>query len=426
MDNFNLRKYLTEGKLLQENYNKESLLKALGDADDAMIQLSDGRNFIIYNPNSNNQDNADMWHDDVVFGVNKDGDEQEIEYSDISGINLEEVYSEKQRKWACAQDGPTFDEMCKDTAISKKKKLKEFTNYGQEGQYPAKENPGDIFQQKEVEDMFPNGMASRGDRAFQDKLKKHADWTEQSGYNNTFVHVQYHETEGLEDEYFIYQTQHYNHNYDDFRSPKFTELSITKNRDTDREEKLGTYIVSTPEYIKDIKDLDNKGVLGKRVMEQLNEGWIDSNLEKRNQALYDELVPGMGNSDTLEGEMLRAINRIIYRYYNDGDFFYRGYGTETAGPAHSFLINSREIPLAIQSTLQSTFNKIMQSSGDPEKAYENLIEFALKQIVDFVEAKNGNYTPSDEDMFKYPSEYEDEEDYEDDYDDYYDDEDDDY
>ena len=106
MDNFNLRKYLTEGKLLQENYNKESLLKALGDDDDAMIQLSDGRNFIIYNPNSNNQDNADMWHDDVVFGVNKDGDEQEIEYSDISGINLEEVYSEKQRKWACAQDGP--------------------------------------------------------------------------------------------------------------------------------------------------------------------------------------------------------------------------------------------------------------------------------------------------------------------------------
>ena len=34
---------------------------------------------------------------------------------------IEEVYSEKQRKWACAQDEPKFDEMCKDTAISKKK-----------------------------------------------------------------------------------------------------------------------------------------------------------------------------------------------------------------------------------------------------------------------------------------------------------------
>ena len=37
---------------------------------------------------------------------------------------VKEVYSEKQRKWACSQDGPEFDEMCKDTAISKKK-LKE-------------------------------------------------------------------------------------------------------------------------------------------------------------------------------------------------------------------------------------------------------------------------------------------------------------
>ena len=38
---------------------------------------------------------------------------------------VREVYSEKQRKWACAQDDPKFDEMCKDTAISKKKKMKE-------------------------------------------------------------------------------------------------------------------------------------------------------------------------------------------------------------------------------------------------------------------------------------------------------------
>lgn len=38
---------------------------------------------------------------------------------------LQEVYSEKQRKWACSQDEPKFDEMCKDTAISKKKNMKE-------------------------------------------------------------------------------------------------------------------------------------------------------------------------------------------------------------------------------------------------------------------------------------------------------------
>ena len=40
---------------------------------------------------------------------------------DITNKAMQEVYSEKQRRWACAQDDPKFDEMCKDTAISKKK-----------------------------------------------------------------------------------------------------------------------------------------------------------------------------------------------------------------------------------------------------------------------------------------------------------------
>jgi len=79
---------LAEGKLLKEDYDKESLLKALGDADDAFIQLSDGRELIIYNPNSNNDDNVDMWGDYGVFAVSDDGDEEEVLYSDIAGINL--------------------------------------------------------------------------------------------------------------------------------------------------------------------------------------------------------------------------------------------------------------------------------------------------------------------------------------------------
>ena len=145
--------------------------------------------------------------------------------------------------------------------------LKEFTDYGQEGRYPKKEKPGDMFQQKEVEELLPIGMASRSDKSLKDRLKKHADWTEQSAYNNTFVHMQYHETKGLEDEYFIYQTQHYNGNYDDFRNPKFTLLSITKNKDTENEENLGEYIVDTNAYVKDLKTLKSRGVIGDRVME---------------------------------------------------------------------------------------------------------------------------------------------------------------
>ena len=82
-------KPIPENKLLKERYDKESLLKALGDADDAFIQLSNGRELVIYNPNSNNDENADMWNNDVVYAVSKDGDEVEVLYSDIAGINLE-------------------------------------------------------------------------------------------------------------------------------------------------------------------------------------------------------------------------------------------------------------------------------------------------------------------------------------------------
>ena len=148
-----------------------------------------------------------------------------------------------------------------------KENLKEFTDYGREGRYPKKEVKGNMFQQKEVEDLFPKGMASRGDQAFLDRVKAHAKWTEEQAFNTTFVHMQYHETKGLEDEYFIYQTQHYNGNYKDYRNPKFTLLSITKNKDTENEEDLGEYIVDTDAYKEDLEVLRSRGVLGDKVME---------------------------------------------------------------------------------------------------------------------------------------------------------------
>ena len=68
---------ITEGK-----FNKRSLMKAM-KKDDGMIQLGNGQEYVIYNPNNGNDDNADMWQDKVIFGLDQDGEEHEIEYSDI-------------------------------------------------------------------------------------------------------------------------------------------------------------------------------------------------------------------------------------------------------------------------------------------------------------------------------------------------------
>jgi hypothetical protein len=130
-----------------------------------------------------------------------------------------------------------------------------------------------------------------------------------------------------------------------------------------------------------------EGDPNEKVEENLIKEFISGPLGKRNDALFDKLVPGSGDSETVEGEMIRAINRIIYRFFNDGDYFYRGYGAETAGPAHSFLINSNQIPFDLQSTLTSIFDKAM---GADEDGYERLIKFALEKVVDHVEA-----TPED-------------------------------
>jgi len=156
-----------------------------------------------------------------------------------------------------------------------------------------------------------------------------------------------------------------------------------------------------------------KGQMSGRKKKKTNEEvntineFVGKELEARNNPLYDKLVAGMGKSETVEGEMLRAINRIAYRYYNDGDEYMTGYGTETAGPAHSFLVNANH-------PLKSAMIKIFKDGTN----YEQTIKDALDTILDYIESRQGKYTPNNVgDIFDYEPEFEDEEDYDDDYDD---------
>jgi len=149
-----------------------------------------------------------------------------------------------------------------------------------------------------------------------------------------------------------------------------------------------------------MKDFDLKKYLAEG---KLNE-FVGKELEDRNEPLYDELVAGSGKSDTVEGEMLRAINRIVYRYYNDGDEYHTGYGTETAGPAHSYLVNANH-------PLRSLVSTLFKNGTN----YEQTIKDVLDAILDHIESRRGKYTPNSEDMYDYEPEFEDEEEDDDDY-----------
>ena len=62
--------------------------------------------------------------------------------------------------------------------------------------------------------------------------------------------------------------------------------------------------------------------------------------EDRLTELFEELVPVSGKADTVAGEIVRAINRIGYRNYNDGDHIGVGYGKETCNAAARFLMDN--------------------------------------------------------------------------------------
>lgn len=63
-------------------------------------------------------------------------------------------------------------------------------------------------------------------------------------------------------------------------------------------------------------------------------------LQSKLNKLDDLLVPASGKADTVAGELIRAIQRILYRDYNDGDRFYTGYGLETCAPSVAYIIDT--------------------------------------------------------------------------------------
>ena len=125
----------------------------------------------------------------------------------------------------------------------------------------------------------------------------------------------------------------------------------------------------------------------------------DSGLQKRYDNLYENLVPFEGKCDTVEGETLRAFSRIGYRYFNDGDKFFEGYGCETAGPAHAYLVDASPVAKDVRSMLS------IDCCSDDE--YEKLINKLAVVVIGYIESRD-SYQNNDLDMLECESRYEEE------------------
>jgi hypothetical protein len=130
-------------------------------------------------------------------------------------------------------------------------------------------------------------------------------------------------------------------------------------------------------------------------------GWLDGALEMRNTYHFSRLVPNSGSSGTIEGELLRAINRMVYRYYNDGDEIGSDSGPSSA---HAFLTEG-DHPLRQQ--MQDIFNQVSgprvplstTRALHQEKIYVRQFVTALELILDYIE-QNPTLTTSSVDYLE--------------------------
>lgn len=85
---------------------------------------------------------------------------------------------------------------------------------------------------------------------------------------------------------------------------------------------------------------------------------------------FEYLVPSSGKASTVAGELVRAVNRLTFRNWNDGDLFYQGYGRETCGAPAVYLMY----------TIEDTYPILNELTSKEGEEYANGLE-QLKDVV---------------------------------------------
>lgn len=143
------------------------------------------------------------------------------------------------------------------------------------------------------------------------------------------------------------------------------------------------------------------------------EEMTDEEIDKAYHELFEKYVPMTGVSDTIGGEIVRAYNRLAYRWYNDGDMIGKGYGKHTCNAAARFL-RSVVMDEVISDKIEELW-KFVGADDEYENGLYELGHMLLKYLKDrtaLFELKN----ETDMWNFRKPEDEEDdEEEYEDEY-----------
>lgn len=157
---------------------------------------------------------------------------------------------------------------------------------------------------------------------------------------------------------------------------------------------------SLKENKKSMKKSELKHIIKEIVKENkikmlVKESFLTGESDKLFDELFSKLIPPSGPSKYFEGEILRALNKIIYRYYNDGDYCFDGYGIETAGAPAMFLKQyANRIP-----NLQPLISELI--SGN-KRSYKDILNKMSDVILPYIKEKvdSNSLTQNSDDMLR--------------------------
>lgn len=112
--------------------------------------------------------------------------------------------------------------------------------------------------------------------------------------------------------------------------------------------------------------------------------------------LFDKLVPQSGKCDTLAGELLRAVNKLDYRWYNDGDRFFEDYGIETCGQPAYFLAHFEHME---DNPFWDLIMVCAEDGGKDEDDYSDWLNELRQDVADYINSHQELLALETDDMY---------------------------
>ena len=117
-------------------------------------------------------------------------------------------------------------------------------------------------------------------------------------------------------------------------------------------------------------------------------------VEKKIEEMNERLVPVCGSCETVAGEIVRALTKIVYRFYNDGDCIGVGYGKETCNAAARYLMENTNFDV----------DRVIKEMWSKKYSDEEINELENSVYEFLINHKELETTPNNEDFYDYESE----------------------